>query len=138
MASQNPIFAWVWERKKKLNPPEGVGIDEARAIKEAVSIPVISTGGYQDARLIRMGLEEGSFDAVAIARPLIANPDLVKWIEKGHDLPPRPCTYCNKCLLNAPKNPLGCYEVSRFGGDVEAMLADILSVYDVAPSYRVS
>ncbi len=133
-----PIFAWVWERKKKLNPPEGVGIDEARAIKQAVSIPVISTGGYQDARLIRMGIEEGSFDAVAIARPLIANPDLVRWFEKGFDLPPRPCTYCNKCLLNAPKNPLGCYELPRFGGDVEAMLADILSVYDTQPGYRVS
>jgi 2,4-dienoyl-CoA reductase (NADPH2) len=133
-----PIFSLIWERKKRLNPPEGVGIDEARAIKQAVSIPVISTGGYQDARLIRQGIEEGSFDAVAIARPLIANPDLVRTFEKGLPLPERPCTYCNKCLLNAPKNPLGCYEVSRFDGDVEKMLADILSVYATAPTYKVA
>ncbi len=132
------IFALIWERKKRLNPPEGVGIDEARAVKQAVTIPVISTGGYQDARLIRMGLEEGSFDAVAIARPLIANPDLTEWFRKGHDLPERPCTYCNKCLLNAPKNPLGCYELSRFDGDVEKMLANILSIYDTKPILQIS
>ena len=32
----------------------------------------------------------------------------------GHDQPERPCTYCNKCLFNAPKNPMGCYELPRF------------------------
>src|SRR5689334_3827887 len=25
----------------------------------------------------------------------------------------KPCTYCNKCLVNVVENPLGCYEESR-------------------------
>ena len=30
---------------------------------------------------------------------LVANPDLPKTWAAGHDLPAKPCTYCNKCLL---------------------------------------
>lgn len=32
-------------------------------------------------------------------------------------------------MLNAPKNPLGCYELSRYGGDYDKMLEQILSIY---------
>src|SRR5215813_10097384 len=42
-----PIFRWVWFRMKRGRPVEGVSLEEARAIKRAVRIPVISTGGYQ-------------------------------------------------------------------------------------------
>jgi len=130
-----PIFYLLWFRMKWGKPVEGIGADYARAIKQHVKIPVISTGGYQTASFIRRHLEEGYFDAVAIARPLIANNDLVQQWERGFDQPERPCTYCNKCLLNAPKNPLGCYELSRFDGDYEAMLKQILSVYGHSPDY---
>ena len=57
----------------------------------------------------------GDCDGVTIARPLIANPDLVELWRAGHDRPPRPCTYSNKCLINQLENPLGCYDESRFG-----------------------
>jgi 2,4-dienoyl-CoA reductase (NADPH2) len=53
----------------------------------------------------------------------------VKQFARGFDRPERPCTYCNKCLLNAPKNPLGCYELSRFDGDYQKMVEEILTVY---------
>ena len=42
--------------------------------------------------------------------------------------PPRPCTYCNKCLVHVVENPLGCYEESRFPSR-EEMLREMLSVY---------
>jgi 2,4-dienoyl-CoA reductase (NADPH2) len=130
-----PIFYLIWFRMKWGKPVEGVGADAARAVKQQVKIPVISTGGYQTASFIRRHIEEGYFDAVAIARPLIANNDLVKQWERGLDRPERPCTYCNKCLLNAPKNPLGCYELSRYDGDYEAMIKEILTVYGHSPDY---
>ena len=45
--------------------------------------------------------------------------------------PPRPCTYCNKCLFNFIENPLGCYEEARFDSR-EEMVRQILSIYEPA------
>ena len=119
---------------KKGRPVEGVSIDQCRVIKQAVKIPVISTGGYQTASYIREIISNGSCDGVSIARALIANNDLPKQWEAGRDLPAVPCTHCNKCLLNAPKNPLGCYEPDRFRGDYEAMIDEVFSVYRTHPN----
>jgi 2,4-dienoyl-CoA reductase (NADPH2) len=116
---------------------EGVSADEALAIKRAVRIPVISTGGWQSRSLVEAHLARGAFDAVAIARPLVANPNLVEHWQSGRDVPPVPCTFCNKCLLNAPKNPIGCYEPRRFGGSRDRMIENILSVYRSQPAPAV-
>ncbi len=132
-----PIFRWIWFRMKRGRPIEGVSLDEARAIKQAVGIPVISTGGYQSASFVRRIIEEGVCDAVSIARSLVASNDLVEQWRAGRDLPERPCTYCNKCLLNALKNPMGCYELARFGGDYEAMVEELMSIYATRPVLRV-
>lgn len=132
-----PLFALLWNRMKRGRPHEGVSAGEALAIKRAVRIPVISTGGWQTRSLIDGHIADGSFDAVAIARSLIANPDLVRHWEAGLDVPPRPCTLCNKCLLNAPKNPLGCYEPQRFDGNPERMIEAILRIYRVKSELTV-
>jgi 2,4-dienoyl-CoA reductase (NADPH2) len=123
-----PIFRWMWNRLKKGHGVEGVSIEEARKIKAAVSIPVIVTGGFQHASVIAGAINSGACDGVAIARSLIANNDLVKIWESGLDMPERPCTYCNRCLVNAPKNPLGCYEPIRYP-DHETMVNTIMSIY---------
>ena len=132
-----PVFYWIWFRMKKGLPIEGVSIEEARAIKAAVKVPVLNTGGYQHASYIRQGISSGAFDGVAIARSLIANNDLVKQWEAGADLPKIPCTYCNKCLLNAPKNPLGCYELPRFNNDYDAMLKELMTIYATHPTLNL-
>jgi 2,4-dienoyl-CoA reductase-like NADH-dependent reductase (Old Yellow Enzyme family) len=131
-----PIFRWLWFRMKHGKPVEGVGLNEARAIKAAVTVPVISTGGWQSAAKIRNAISSGDCDGVAIARSLIANPDLLRFWAAGDDLPPRPCTYCNRCLLNAPKNPLGCYEPLRFP-DHETMVEQLMTIYNTHPELRV-
>jgi len=105
-----PVFRWIWSRLRTGRREEGVSLEEASAIKEAVSIPVISTGGYQSASFVRDAIGNGKIDAVAIARALVANNDLLKSWRAGTDRPNRPCNYCNKCLVNLLKNPLGCYE----------------------------
>jgi len=132
-----PLFRWLWFRMKRHYPVEGVAAEPARAIRRAVGIPVICTGGFQDAALVRRQLEDGCYDGVSMARPLIANPDLPKTWAAGHNLPERPCTFCNKCLLNAPKNPLGCYEPARFGGDWQAMVDEIMAIYATKPELKV-
>ena len=50
-----PIFRWIWFRMKKGLPIEGISLEEARAIKANVSVPVLNTGGYQTASFIRAG-----------------------------------------------------------------------------------
>ena len=78
-----PIFRWIWFRMKKGLPIEGVSLEEARAIKASVSIPVLNTGGYQTASFVRNGIASGAFDGVAIARSLVANNDLVRAMAVG-------------------------------------------------------
>jgi 2,4-dienoyl-CoA reductase-like NADH-dependent reductase (Old Yellow Enzyme family) len=132
-----PIFYWIWFRMKKGLPIEGVSMEEARAIKAALKIPVLNTGGYQTASFVREGIKSGAFDGVAIARSLIANNDLPQQWAAGADSPKIPCTYCNKCLLNAPKNPLGCYELPRFGNDRDAMLKELMTIYATHPTLNL-
>ena len=125
----NRIFRSRWSR-----PPdriEGANLPDARAIKAAVGIPVLCTGGFQTASVIARAIEAGDCDAVTIGRPLVANNDLVELFAQGHDRAPRPCTYCNKCLFNVLVNPLGCYEEARYDSRAE-MVAEILSVFDPA------
>lgn len=128
-----PIFLWLWNRTKKDFPIEGVSAEYCREIKKNVQIPVLNTGGYQDGGLIRKVITEGYCDGVAIARPLIANNDLPHILAQGKDLPDKPCSFCNRCLLNAPANPLGCYDLRRFNGDHEAMIREVMSVFHPPP-----
>jgi 2,4-dienoyl-CoA reductase (NADPH2) len=128
-----PIFLWLWNRTKKDFSLEGVSADYCREIKKNVSIPVLNTGGYQDGKLIRKVISEGYCDGVAIARPLIANNDLPKILQAGKDLPDKPCSFCNRCLLNAVANPLGCYDLDRFDGDREAMIKEVMTVFHPQP-----
>jgi 2,4-dienoyl-CoA reductase (NADPH2) len=128
-----PLFRFFWGRKKG-RVIEGINLPEARAIKQAVGIPVLCTGGFQTGSLIAGAIARGDCDAVAIARPLIANNDLVRRFERGEEVPERlRCTYCNKCLLNDLESPLACYELSRFGGDYDAMIREAMSVYSPGP-----
>jgi 2,4-dienoyl-CoA reductase-like NADH-dependent reductase (Old Yellow Enzyme family) len=127
-----PIVEWFWNHTKKSHPVEAVCAEYSREIKKNTSVPTINTGGYQNAAVIRRVISEGFADAVSIARPLIANRDLPQVLQSGKDLPEKPCTFCNRCLVNAVANPLGCYDVRRFGGDHDAMIAEVMKVYEPA------
>jgi 2,4-dienoyl-CoA reductase-like NADH-dependent reductase (Old Yellow Enzyme family) len=107
---------------------EGLTLPDARAIKHAVAVPVICTGGFQTASVIRKAIADGDCDGVSMARPLVANNDLVKQFAAGKDRADRPCTYCNKCLVHVVEHPIGCYEEIRFNSR-EEMLAQVMSVY---------
>lgn len=125
------IYSKIWGRTQSADF-EGSLAPLAQQIKAAVDVPVIVTGGFQQASTIRETIANGSADAVAIARPLVANPDLVRSFEAGRELPAKPCTFCNKCLGNMVEHPMGCYEIDRFDGDKEAMIDRIMTVF--APS----
>jgi 2,4-dienoyl-CoA reductase (NADPH2) len=126
----NRIMRGRWQRP--LEAVEGALLADATAIREAVAIPVLCTGGFQTASVIREALQDGACDAVTIARPLVANNDLVRLFAQGQDRAPRPCSYCNKCLFNVLESPLGCYDERRYGSR-EEMIDEIYSVFDPPP-----
>jgi 2,4-dienoyl-CoA reductase-like NADH-dependent reductase (Old Yellow Enzyme family) len=130
----NKLFKRAWEKPAREAGIEGIALRDARAIKQAVSIPVLCTGGFQTRSVVETAIDRGDCDAVTIGRPLIANPNLVELWRQGHDTPPNPCTYSNKCLINQLENPLGCYDESRFASH-EEMVEEILSVYN-PPAFR--
>jgi NADPH-dependent 2,4-dienoyl-CoA reductase/sulfur reductase-like enzyme len=93
----------------------------AEGIKKMVKIPVIAVGRIEPEdgdRLIR----EGKADFIAMARKMIADPELPGKLAEGHPEDIRPCICCYSCVgeifLNRPllcaSNPLAGreYEVS--------------------------
>jgi 2,4-dienoyl-CoA reductase (NADPH2) len=121
----------LWERTtlRAGVPVEGISLEHARAIKASVRVPVISTGGYQRASFIRAAIESGGCDAVSMARPLLANPDLPLLFQRGLDEAPRPCTFCNNCVARVLEDPLGCYDPSRYDS-YDEMIEQVMSFFE--------
>lgn len=105
---------------------EGINLEYAAAFKREVGLPVVVSGGFQRRSSMERALADGSCDAIAVARALLANPDLVQQFEKGRDLPVLPCTHCNRCAARTATSPLGCYEPARFES-ADAMERQILA-----------
>ena len=136
---------WAWRRGKVI---EGINAEYARAVTQAIreidpSVKVLCTGGWQHASAIAGAIRSGACDAVSIARPLIANPDLPNMLRHSEGPPPgKECTYCNRCLINDLENPLGCYELARYDGATfeeryDNMMAEVMSVFE-PPTFPAS
>jgi 2,4-dienoyl-CoA reductase (NADPH2) len=135
-----PIFNYVWHRsQERLDKIEGANLGECRSIADVIrplapDVPIMVTGGFQTGKRIADAITRGDCDAVTIARPLIANNAMVQYFERGEEIPQSlRCTYCNKCLINVLANPLGCYELSRFDGDYDRMIAEVMTVFEPKP-----
>lgn len=137
------IFRFAWQRTQKEfldrrgraipGKVEGLNVPLAARLaadlkNDPLRVPIIVTGGFQTGEGILKALAAGC-DAVSIARPLLANPNLPQWLAAGHNCAPRPCSYCNQCLLNVLENPLGCYDLDRYDGDYDQMLANIMDIF---------
>jgi 2,4-dienoyl-CoA reductase-like NADH-dependent reductase (Old Yellow Enzyme family) len=139
MAFFRRFTEWNWGRRMaykqhgRILPDkiEGMNQDDAAKIKGASGLPVFCVGGWQTAGRIRDALYAGHCDVVSIARGLLANPDLVHRFAAGQNAPEKPCTYCNKCLVNALLQPLACWEESRFVSR-DQMFVDAYRVYKEA------
>jgi 2,4-dienoyl-CoA reductase-like NADH-dependent reductase (Old Yellow Enzyme family) len=69
---------------------------EAAAISEAVSIPVISVGGYRSPDVMEKILNQSKIQMISMSRPFLAEPDLVKRWKSG-DIKKAKCVSCGKC-----------------------------------------
>jgi 2,4-dienoyl-CoA reductase-like NADH-dependent reductase (Old Yellow Enzyme family) len=118
-AIRKRLFAYNWYFKPAANA------ELAAAIRRVVNIPVIANGGFQDGDVIEGALAAKKCDMVAIARPLLANPDLLEQLRHANR-PERPCSYCTLCCSHTAVYPLGCYDQRRFKTQ-EAMMNQVLA-----------
>jgi 2,4-dienoyl-CoA reductase-like NADH-dependent reductase (Old Yellow Enzyme family) len=75
---------------------EGYLADLAGLFKENVPVPIVTVGGIRSLSVISRILADGLADYVALSRPLVREPDLIKrWnsgrVEKSN------CVSCNGC-----------------------------------------
>lgn len=82
---------------------QGFNLNEAQQFTKALSIPVISCGGFNSPESMTNAVKEGHIDAVSVGRGLIANPYLYRHVYEP--IPDAPvCDYCNKCIGSAGGN----------------------------------
>lgn len=87
-------------------------LNEARKIKDAVSIPCVLIGGICSSDNMEKAMQEG-FDFVEIGRALIREPDLVRRMERG-DWQASQCDHCNRCVAEMENGGVWC--VSKVKG----------------------
>ena len=90
-------------------------LNEARKIKDAVSIPCVLIGGICSIDNMEKAMQEG-FDFVEIGRALIREPDLVRRMERG-DWQASQCDHCNRCVAEMENGGVWC--VSKVKGQYQ-------------------
>ena len=86
----------------KIDQPEkeAYNLNVSLAVKNVVSCPVISVGGFRSYEVSSQTLEKYGLDFISFSRPLIREPDLpLRW-QKG-DLESAACISCNACFKPA-------------------------------------
>jgi 2,4-dienoyl-CoA reductase-like NADH-dependent reductase (Old Yellow Enzyme family) len=71
-------------------------LDDARAVREAVKVPLVLLGGIVSLANMEAAMAEG-FDYVAMGRALINDPGLIGKLERG-EASRSACVPCNKCV----------------------------------------
>lgn len=92
-------------RAVKETRDQGYFLDNAKAIKEAVSCPVMVVGGFRSRALVEEALE--TVDAVSMCRPFIRQPDLANLWKQGSQ-EDATCVSCGLCLRQALKEGVAC------------------------------
>jgi 2,4-dienoyl-CoA reductase-like NADH-dependent reductase (Old Yellow Enzyme family)/thioredoxin reductase len=80
--------------------PRGKNAPLAAALKKRVNIPIITVGAITEPETAEQIIAEGKADFVAMARALIADPELPNKARHGQEEDIIPCVNCYKCLDN--------------------------------------
>ncbi len=81
-------------------------LDEARALRKKVNIPLVLLGGIKTRRNLQIAMAEG-FELVGMARALIHEPDLVnKFASQSKDS--SDCVPCNECVGAMERGGVEC------------------------------
>jgi 2,4-dienoyl-CoA reductase-like NADH-dependent reductase (Old Yellow Enzyme family) len=97
-----------------VHEPQGF-VDFAERIKRRVGIPVIAVGRIEPDEADALIAREGA-DFVAMARKLLADPELPNKLADGRPEDVRPCIYCYTCVGNIFLNESTCCVVNPATG----------------------
>lgn len=92
-----------YARGKMIAPmamPDGVLLDLAKAVKKAVSIPVIAVGKIRQPDMAERALKSGEADFIAIGRTLLADPDWPNKVLEGRTKEISRCIACNQGCIS--------------------------------------
>jgi len=89
-------------------PWRGYNLDAAKAIRQAVSIPVIAVGGIHTLKKITGVLDSGTADYISMSRPFVIEPNIVRKLQEGRQTASR-CIECNYCAIMIEEYPLRCW-----------------------------
>lgn len=107
------LFRIFFEQKmrKACEFTEGYFLPHASAIKKNITVPVIAVGGMRNVSMMEHALTDGQADFIAMSRPFIRQPQLVKMIQENPESNPVNCVNCNRCTYEIAVNsrPIRCY-----------------------------
>lgn len=86
---------------------ENYFLDKALKFRDLLKLPLIYVGGILSYENITQVLDHG-FNAVAIARALIQNPNFINEMQK--EAPPSSCDTCNHCIAIMYNGPFECIQ----------------------------
>ncbi len=95
----------------------------ARAVKNAVNVPVMTVGRIHDASLAERILAGGDADLIVMGRPLLADPDLPRKIANGREGEVRRCISCQNCIDSMERTAMSCAVNGLSGREAELSLA---------------
>ncbi len=92
--------------------PEAYFLPWAQAVRRRVDTALILVGGLRRVQTMETLLRDGETDFIALARPLIREPDLVHQLRDGRTGQVA-CTSCNLCLAHEGHHGLRCWRTPR-------------------------
>ncbi len=100
----------------------GAYLGFARAVKQAVNIPVIAVGRVEP-EVAEQVIARGEADFISMARKLLADPDLPNKLAANQPQTVRPCIYCYTCVSRIYLNDhLICAVNAQTGFETETLI----------------
>jgi len=107
--------------------PYGCNVELAHAVKRAVNVPVAVAGRLDDPWVAEEVLASGKADLIAIARGLVADPDLPDKVQEGRFQEIRKCIACNVCIDYNATEPIQCTVNPEAGREREMEIVPVQS-----------
>ena len=89
--------------------PHMYNVHYAEQFKKALKVPIVTVGSITDMEMADQIIAEGKADMVAMARAILADPEIVNKTRRGQAEDVRPCLRCHTCnKLTGAFYPIRC------------------------------
>ena len=107
---------------------DACNLEYAAQVKKVVKTPVVAVGAFSDPDLMESVLADGTVDAIAMARGLIADPDLPVKARQGREQDVRSCLRCYACFS-------GLIDTKQFCCAINPVIGrELENKYDLPPA----